>query len=61
MKIEYITYPYVYTDDGYRFEIDKITEGIPRVGSEIIRTTDGYKVLASGDQSECVNGVCPVR
>ena len=61
MKIEYITYPYAFTDEGYRIEVDLI-EGNPKVGSQVIRTIKGYKVISNtSDNNDCPNGVCPIK
>lgn len=61
MKIEFIQYPFAFTDEGHRVSIDTI-HGIPRVGSELVVRADGdYDVKASTNDSECVNGVCPVK
>lgn len=61
MKIEFIRYPIVITDDGKEIEVEKIA-GHPKVGSELSLSTDGtYKILAITSNSDCVSGVCPVR
>ena len=60
MIITYINYPYVYTDIGKRINIEKI-EGNPVVGSQLVENDYTYKVMAATSDSECVNGVCPVR
>jgi hypothetical protein len=61
MKVEYISYPFVYTDDGNRIDITNIV-GHPKVGSELIVREDGeYCVQAVTSDSECVNGVCPIK
>lgn len=61
MKIEYINYPVVYTSAGHRIEIKDIV-GTPSVGSDLIEEEDGmYIVQAVSADTECVNGVCPVR
>ena len=60
MKIEYINYPVVYTSAGHRIEIKDIV-GTPRLGSELIEEDGMYIVQAVSVDTECVNGVCPVR
>lgn len=61
MKIEYIQYPFVFTDSGERIDIENI-KGIPRVGAELSKINiKEYEVQAVTSDSECVNGVCPVR
>ena len=60
MKVVHIMYPYVITDDGNQIAIDGI-EGTPRVGSELVPAEVGWKVSAITSDSECVNGVCPIK
>jgi hypothetical protein len=67
MKIEFINYPYVYTDNGMRIDIDAIN-GNPKVGAELVENefelggVNGYyNVLVITSETECVNGVCPVK
>lgn len=61
MVIEYISYPFLYTNDGNRIAITNVV-GHPKVGSELIIREDGeYCVLASTSDNECVNGVCPIK
>lgn len=57
MKVEYINYPFVFTDDGKRINVAEI-KGTPRVGSEL---DEDLKVLNNTTNSDCVNGVCPIR
>ena len=57
MKIEFIAYPYVFTDQGTRHHIKEIS-GTPRVGSEL---DEELKVLSSTSNSDCVGGACPIR
>lgn len=57
MKIEFINYPFVFTDKGTRHEIDEIN-GTPRVGAELDDELNVVRSVADGD---CVNGVCPVK
>lgn len=59
--IEHITYPYAFTDDGYRIPINDI-KGNPKIGSEIIATTTGYHITSStSDSVDCPTGVCPIK
>ena len=61
MKIVHIDFPFVFTDDGQRLRITDIV-GTPRVGSEFFkREDDEWCVAAVTSDSECVNGVCPIR
>ena len=60
MKVEYINYPYVYTDTGQRLEISEL-DGTPRVGSDLVETDGKIKVLAVTSDSECVGNVCPIK
>lgn len=57
MKIEFINYPFVFTDAGTRHHVEELN-GTPRVGSEI---DEQLNVLNSTSNSDCVNGVCPIR
>lgn len=57
MKIEFIAYPYVFTDEGTRHHIKEIT-GTPRVGSEL---DEELTVMNNTANSDCVGGVCPIR
>lgn len=57
MKIEFINYPYVFTDEGTRHNIGEI-KGIPRVGSVL---DESLNVLSQDVDSDCVSGVCPVK
>jgi len=57
MKIEFIAHPYVFTDKGTRHHIKEI-KGTPRIGSEL---DEELNVLNSNANSDCVNGVCPIR
>jgi len=57
MKIEFINYPYVFTDAGTRHNISEI-KGTPRVGAMLDETLN---VLNQAMDSDCVNGVCPVK
>lgn len=57
MKIEFINYPFVFTDAGTRHHVQEIN-GTPRVGSEL---DDELNVKSSTSNSDCVNGVCPIR
>ena len=58
MKIEFINYPFVFTDQGTRHEISEIN-GNPRVGAvldEELNVVNGAAV-----DVDCINGVCPVK
>lgn len=57
MKIEFISYPFVFTDEGTRHEIKDIT-GTPRIGSEL---DEQLNVVSSVVNTDCVAGVCPIR
>lgn len=62
MRIVHIQYPNVITDEGLQIPIELIS-GSPKVGSEIRRQDEfgSWYVTAVTSDSECVNGVCPVR
>ena len=57
MKIDFINYPFVFTDAGTRHEISEI-KGTPRVGAIL---DEELNVLGSSVDSDCVNGVCPIK
>lgn len=57
MKIEFIAHPYVITDQGTRHHIKEI-KGTPRIGCEL---DEELNVISSNANSDCVNGVCPIR
>jgi hypothetical protein len=57
MKIEFIAYPYVFTDEGTRYHIKEI-KGTPRVGSEL---DEVLAILSNTANSDCVGGACPIR
>lgn len=57
MKIEFISYPFIFTDKGTRHHVSEIT-GTPRVGSEL---DEDLNVVSSTANTDCVNGVCPIR
>lgn len=60
MRIEHINFPSLFTDTGDKIDIKDII-GVPRVGSELVPVNGMYKVQASTNDSECVNGVCPIK
>lgn len=62
MKIVFIHYPHVFTDDGQRISIDEIC-GVPKVGYELVVGADGEYNLKPADinDNECINGVCPIK
>jgi hypothetical protein len=58
MKIEFINYPFVFTDKGTRHTIGEI-KGEPRVGAtldENLNVINGASV-----DVDCINGVCPIK
>ena len=57
MKIEFINYPYVFTDAGTRHEIKEI-KGTPRVGALLDAELN---VLGNSMDTDCVSGVCPIK
>lgn len=57
MKIEFINYPYVFTNEGSRHHIEDI-KGTPRIGAELDLELN---VVSNNANSDCVNGVCPIR
>lgn len=60
MRIDFIHYPYAFTNDGRRIDIREI-EGHPQVGVLLEIVEDKYRVVGILEDSECVGGVCPVR
>ncbi len=57
MKIDFINYPFVFTDAGTRHQINEI-KGTPRVGAVL---DDELNVLSNAVDTDCINGVCPVK
>lgn len=57
MKIEFINFPYVFTDAGTRHDIKEIN-GTPRVGAML---DENLNVLNNAVDSDCINGVCPIK
>lgn len=57
MKIEFINYPYVFTDAGTRHMINEI-KGTPRVGAML---DEDLTVQNQAMDSDCINGVCPIK
>ncbi len=57
MKIDFINYPFVFTDEGTRHQISEI-KGTPRVGAMLDAELN---VLNNAVDSDCINGVCPVK
>jgi hypothetical protein len=57
MKIDFINYPFVFTDEGTRHQINEI-KGTPRVGAML---DEELNVLNNAVDSDCINGVCPVK
>ncbi|MDO9518438.1 MAG: hypothetical protein Q7J10_10400 [Methanosarcinaceae archaeon] len=60
MKIDFIHYPYAFTNDGKRIDVREI-EGHPHVGVVIEIVGDKYRVAGISDESDCVSGVCPIK
>ena len=55
MKIEHISYPYVFTDDGKRLHAKQLN-GTPKVGFQI---DEDFNVVNNGAVDEnCLNGAC---
>ncbi|MBN2794235.1 MAG: hypothetical protein JXR88_02430 [Clostridia bacterium] len=57
MKIEFIHYPFVFTDAGTRHNISEI-KGTPRVGAML---DEDLNVMFNAEDSDCVSGVCPIK
>ncbi len=57
MKIEFINFPFVFTDEGTRHHVSEIN-GTPRVGCELDQELN---VMNNNVNSDCVGGVCPIR
>lgn len=60
MKIDFIHYPYAFTNDGKRIDVREI-EGNPHVGVVLEVVNDKYRVKGIADDSDCVGGVCPIK
>jgi len=60
MKINFIHYPYAFTNDGKRIDVREI-EGNPHVGVVLEVVNDKYRVKAISNDSDCVGGVCPIK
>ncbi|NDL68416.1 hypothetical protein [Anaerotalea alkaliphila] len=60
MQIEFIQYPYAFTNTGERVDIRTVA-GHVRIGATLEPAGDGYAVIGSGDDSECVGGACPIK
>jgi hypothetical protein len=52
MKIEFINYPFVFTDDGRRLHINELN-GTPRVGSLI---DEEMNIVSGNNDDGCVGG-----
>jgi|BioPla2DNA2_1021312.scaffolds.fasta_scaffold100509_1 hypothetical protein len=60
MSIVFIQYPYVFTNNGKRLNINEIAGHI-KVGAMIEEVEGKYKIVGNYNDSECVSGVCPIR
>jgi len=60
MKIDFIHYPYAFTNDGKRIDVREI-EGHPYVGVVLELVDNKYRVKGISDDSECVGGACPIK
>ena len=58
MIIDYVHYPFIYTDTGKRVHFDELT-GKPNVGDEL--TDDLIVVKTQYSDVDCPNGVCPIK
>jgi len=60
MKIDFIHFPYAFTNDGKRIDVRDI-EGNPHVGVVLEVVNDKYRVKGISNDSDCVGGVCPIK
>lgn len=60
MKIEFINFPFAFTNTGQRIEINKINQH-PSVGALLKENGDRYDVINAEVDENCVNGVCPIK
>jgi hypothetical protein len=66
MKIDFINFPFAYTDTGARINVNNIS-GSPFVGSSLQHIgkneddEDLYEVNGSEVDPDCVGGVCPIK
>lgn len=60
MKIEFINFPFVFTNTGQRIEISKINQH-PSVGALLKENGERYDVINAEVDENCVNGVCPIK
>jgi len=58
--IDMIVGMHAYTKCGDRVDVTEIT-GNPRNNSQIENDGTGWKVIGNSNDSDCVNGVCPVK
>ena len=58
--IEMIIYPWAYTKCGKRIRVAGIL-GNPSVGATIEGSGDKWKVKGISNDSDCPNGVCPIK
>jgi len=57
MKIEFINYPWAFTDTGRRIRIGDV-KGNVSVG---VVLDEELKVISNATDNSCVSGVCPIR
>jgi len=60
MKIDFIHYPYAFTNDGKRIDVREI-EGHPHVRVVLELVDNKYRVKGISEDLECVGGVCPIK
>jgi len=59
--IEFIRYPHYFTSEGKRIHKEDFDKE-PKLGSTVEKQPKGkYKVLTNNTNSDCVNGVCPIK
>ena len=61
ITIQHIDYPFVFLSNGERVRVSDFKES-PRVGATVTKTVDGmYAIKGVSNDSDCVNGVCPIK
>jgi len=60
LKIDFIDYPYAFTNDGRRIDVREI-EGHPYVSVVLELVDERYRVKGISEDSECVGGACPIK
>lgn len=61
MKIEFIQYPYLFTDNGKRLHSSQVVGNI-RVGVDLEEIDENtFRVTGNLVDDGCVNGVCPIK